>query len=113
MSNATTRISFKTPFILLCLFLAVAGPPLLRGLSLIVASGADPGCGARACHCSGFSRCGAQALGRVGFRSCGSRALEQGLRSCGTGLCCSLACGIFPDQGSSPCLHIDKWMFSH
>ena len=63
MSNATTRISFKTPFILFCLFLAVAGPSLLRGLSLIVVSGADPGCGAWASRCSGFPCCGAQALG--------------------------------------------------
>ena len=63
MSNATTRISFKTPFILFCLFLAVAGPSLLHGLSLIVVSGADPGCGAWASRCSGFPCCGAQALG--------------------------------------------------
>ena len=45
------------------------------------------------------------ALGHVGFNSCGqwlsscgSQALEHRLNSCGT------ACGIFPDQGSNPCL---------
>ena len=45
------------------------------------------------------------ALGHVGFNSCGqwlsscgSQALKHGLNSCGT------ACGIFPDQGSNPCL---------
>ena len=82
MSNATTRISLKPSFILFYLFLAVAGSSLLRGLSLIAVSGAYPGCGVRASHCSGFSHCGAQALGHVGFSSCGSRALEH--RSCGT-----------------------------
>ena len=52
--------------------------------------GATLHCGARASHCSGFSRCGAQALGAWasvvaarGLSSCGSRALECRLSSCG------------------------------
>ena len=45
-----------------------------------------------ASHCSGFSYCGAQALG--------PRALV--LVACRLG--CSAKCGIFPDQGSNPCL---------
>ena len=40
---------------------------------------------------------------RAGFSSCGSWALERRLSSCGTGLSCSTACGIFLDQGSNPC----------
>lgn len=37
--------------------------------------------------------------------SCGSRALKHKLNSCGHGLSCSAAaCGIFPDQGSNPCI---------
>ena len=44
-------------------------------------------CSAWASHCSGFSCCRAQALGCIGFSCCG----------------CSVACGIFPDQGSNLC----------
>ena len=36
--------------------------------------------------------------------SCGSKALERGLRSLPHGLHCSMACGIFPDQGANPAL---------
>ena len=39
----------------------------------------------------------------AGFRSCSSQALERGLVVV-QGLSCSKACGIFPDQGSNPCL---------
>ena len=39
----------------------------------------------------------------AGFSNCGSQALERRLSSCGAGLSCSAACGIFPDQGSNPC----------
>ena len=34
-----------------------------------------------------------------GFSSCSSRALEHRLSSCGAGLSCFTACGIFVDQG--------------
>ena len=43
--------------------------------------------------------------------SCGSLALERRLSSCGHGLSCSAACGIFPDQGSNRCplhWHVDS-----
>ena len=40
----------------------------------------------------------------AGFSSCGTQALERRLSSCGArGLSCSMACGIFPDQGWNPC----------
>ena len=62
----------------------------MRGLSLVVASGATLRCDARASHCSGFSCCGARALGAWasvvvahGLSSCGSQALESRLSSCG------------------------------
>ena len=70
----------------------------VRGLSLVVASG-----GYSSLWCAGFplrwllllrSTCSR----RAGFSSCGSWALERRLSSC------SAACGIFPDQGSNPCL---------
>ena len=48
-------------------------------------------CCARASHCDGFSCCGARALG------------AQASVVVARGLSCSAACGIFPDQGSTPC----------
>ena len=61
----------------------------MRGLSLVVASGATLRCRVRASHCGGFSCCGAQALGaRVsvvaarGVSSCGLWALERRFSSC-------------------------------
>ena len=77
-----------------------------RGLSLVAASR-----GYSSLPCAGFSCCRAQALGMWpsvvvarGLSSCGSRTLEC-RRSVVVvhGLSCSVACGIFPDQGSNPC----------
>ena len=61
-------------------------------------------CGALASHCGGFSDCEAQALGPRA-----SVAAAPGLWSAGSvvvalRLSCSTACGIFPNQGSDPCL---------
>ena len=83
----------------------------MRGLSLVVASGAYS-----SLKCTGFSlqwllllhssgsRC-------TGFSGCGARApvvVARGLWSAGSvvvghGLSCSTACGIFPDQESNSC----------
>ena len=63
----------------------------VRGLSLVAARGATLRCGARASRCSGFSCCGARALGMWASVVVAHR------------LSCSVACGIFPDQGSHPC----------
>ena len=63
----------------------------MRGLSLVVASGG---------HSS--SRCAGLSLSRPLFlRSTGSR--RAGSVIVAHGPSCSLACGIFPDQGSNPC----------
>ena len=52
----------------------------------------------------GFSY-GAQASGLAGFRSCSSQALEHvGSVAVALRLSCLTACGIFPAQGSNPCL---------
>ena len=59
--------------------------------------------GTRASHCRGFSF---QSTGSryAGFSSCSSQALEPvGSVVVVHGLSCSLACGIFPNQGSNPC----------
>ena len=60
-------------------------------------------CGARASHHGGFSCCRAWALGHTGFSSA-----TPGLQNTGSVVVAyrlsSAACGIFPDQGSNPCL---------
>ena len=61
------------------------------------------GCGAWASHCSGLSSQSTDSR-HVGFSSCGSRRQSAGSVVVDHGLSCSLACGIFPDQGSNPCL---------
>ena len=52
-----------------------------------------------------------------GLRSCGSQALEHRLSVVvAWGHSCSAACGIFPDQGSNPCLWhwpVDSLPLSH
>ena len=72
--------------------------------------------GGECSHCSGFSRCGAQARGAQA-----SVLVSHGLE----GLClvvvvhgpsCSVACGIFLDKGSDPCLlhwQVDSLPLSH
>ena len=63
----------------------------VRGLSLVVASGG---------HSS--SRCASPSLSRpLLFRGTGSR--RAGSIVVAHGPSCSVACGIFPDQGSNPC----------
>ena len=66
-------------------------------------------CDVQASYCSGFSSCRARAPGSqasvVAAHWCDivARPLEHRPSSCGTGLSCSEACGIFLDQGSNPC----------
>ena len=63
----------------------------MRGLSLVAASGG---------HSS--SRCAGLSLSRpLLLRSTGSRRADSVIVAHGPS--CSAACGIFPDQGSSPC----------
>ena len=57
-------------------------------------------CGAGPSPCDGFSHGGAEALGHAG-----SVVVAQGL-------CFSSACGVFPDQGSNPCL-LHWWVDSY
>ena len=59
--------------------------------SLLLCVEAALRCSARASHCSGFSCCVARALG--------ARASVVVAH----GLICSVACGIFADQGLNPC----------
>ena len=93
------------------LFLSVRVPCCCVGFSLVVVRGLLSGCDAWASHCSGFSCCRAWALGTWvsvvaahGFSSCGSWTLQHRLNSCGKGISCSVACGIFLDSGLNPCL---------
>ena len=89
-----TFLNGCTTFVFFC-----AGSSLLRGLSLVAASG-----GCSFLWCVGFSLCDfsccrAQALGPGGLqylRHIGSLVVTPRLN-------CSTECGIFPDQGLNPC----------
>ena len=63
----------------------------VRGLSLVVASG-----GHSSLRCAGFSLSWPLLLRSTGSRRAGSVVVAHGPS-------CSVACGIFPDQGSNPC----------
>ena len=74
------------------------------------------GCRERASPCGGFSCYWARALGRSGFHSCSSQAWSTGSVVVAHRLSCSVACGIFWDQGSNPCLlhwEVDLLPLSH
>ena len=63
----------------------------VRGLSPVVASG-----GHSSSRCAGLSLSRALLLRSTGSRRAGSVVVAHGPS-------CSVACGIFPDQGSNPC----------
>ena len=63
----------------------------VRGLSLVAASG-----GHSSSRCTGLSLSRPLLLRSTGSRRAGSAIVAHGPS-------CSAACGIFPDQGSSPC----------
>ena len=75
------------------------------------------------CSCSSLPRMGVSGPCRLLLQGTGSRHLSSvvaahGLQSTGIlvaqGLSCSTAAGIFPDQGSSPCLlQVDSLPLSH
>ena len=83
-----------------------------QGLSLAVNKwGLISSCSTQASHCGCFSYCSVWALeNRVSVAVVqGSVAVVPGLESTGSivvayGLSCPKGCGIFPDQGSNPCL---------
>ena len=83
------------------------GSSLLRaGLLQLWRAGATLCCGARASHCGGFSCCRAWTLGAQAS-VVAAHGLQQlwhvGSVVVAHGLSCSMACGIFLDQGSNPC----------
>ena len=89
-----------------------AGSSLLPGLfSSCCEWGLLSSCGAWASYGCGFSCCRARlqgmwasAVAAHGLSSGGSWTLEHRLNICGTRLILLLACGLFLDQGSNPCL---------
>ena len=73
-------------------------------------------CSSRASYGGGFLHGRELALEHVGFSRCSSQALEHRFNSCGTGASLLTACGLFPHQGSNPCLlhwHADSLPLSH
>ena len=110
-------LHFFFVFIILCIYFGCSGSSLLQRLfSSCDELGLLFRGSVQASHCRGFSCCGAWALGQVGFSNCSSQALEHRLNSCGHGLNCSSACGIFLAQGSNPCLlhwQVDSFPLTH
>ena len=103
-----------TPGFLIYLFaFGCTGSSLLQeGFLQVQSSGLGSSCGARASYSSGFSCSRAWAPGTwasvvaaPGLSSCDLLALGSADSVVAMhGLSCSEACGIFPDQGSNPCL---------
>ena len=80
-------------------FLAVLGLRFVRGLSLVAASGGHSSSRCRdrsSSQCAGLSLSRPLPLWGTGSRRAGSVVVAHGPS-------CSVACGIFPDQGSNPC----------
>ena len=77
-------------FIYLFIFGCVGCSFLCEGFLQLQRVGATLHRGARASHCRGLS------IAEHRLQTCK-------LSSCGSGLSCPAACGIFPDQGSNPC----------
>ena len=65
------------------------------------------GCSPWAFHCGGFSYCKARSLGHAGSVVLASRLQSSGSGVVTHGLSCSVACGIFPGQGSNT--HLLHW----
>ena len=86
LRNLTNNFFLKFIYLWLCwVFVSV------RGLSLVEASG-----GHSSSRCAGLSLSRPLLLRNTGSRRAGSVVVAH--RSS-----CSVACGIFPDQGSNPC----------
>ena len=86
-------------YLLFIFFLAVLGLRFVRGLSLVAASGGHSSSrhGDRSSsRCAGLSLPRPLPLRGTGSRRAGSVVVAHGPS-------CSVACGIFPDQGSNPC----------
>ena len=86
-------------YLFIYLFLAVLGLRFVRGSSPVAASG---GHSSSRCGDRSSSRCAGLSLSRpLPSRGTGSR--RAGSAVVAHGPSCSVACGIFPDQGSNPC----------
>ena len=87
------------PTLFIYLFLAVLGLRFVRGLSLVAASRGHSSswCGGHSSsRCTGLSLSWPLPLRGTGSRRAGSAVVAHRPS-------CSVACGIFPDQGSNPC----------
>ena len=86
-------------YLFIYLFLAVLGLRFVRGLSLVTASGGHSSSRYRdrsSSRCAGLSLSQPLPLRGTASRRAGSVVVAHGPS-------CSVACGIFPDQGSNPC----------
>ena len=105
-----------------CFIFGYAGSSQLCGLpSSLGEQGLLSSCGMWAAHCGGFSCCGSRMFGLQQLWHVGPVFVAPGLQSTGSivvahGLSCSVACGIFTDQGLNPHLlhsQVDSLPLSH
>ena len=90
-SSSSTANCVGFFFLIYLLFMSVLVFVSVRGLSPVAASG-----GHSSSRCAGLSLSRALLLRSTGSRRAGSAIAAHGPS-------CSVACGIFPDQGSNPC----------
>ena len=99
-SKAFLCCFFKKSFIYLCIIFGCAESPLLCGLFPFVASG-----GRSVVAVASLVEGGLRGMPHQHVFSCGGRALRHAASArAARGLSCSAIRGIFPDQGSNPCL---------
>ena len=100
------KYSWFTVLWLLNFYLSIFGYPrslfLHSGFPLVAVSGGDSSCSAWTSHCGGVSLWSLGSRAR-GLSSCGSRTWSAGSVVVAHWLSCSVACGIFLDQGWNPC----------
>ena len=84
----------------------------LAVMGLLCWAWAFSSCGERVCllWCMSLLR---WLLGCAGFSGFSSWALGTGSVVVGWGFSCFMACGIFTDQGSNPCLCLGRWTLYH
>ena len=87
-------------FLLLCRLSLVAAS---RGYSLVAVRGLLIAVASLIAE-HGLYSVQASVVAAHGLSSCGSWAPKHRLNSVAPGLSCPTACGVFPDQGSNPCL---------
>ena len=110
--NYDNFVILKILFIYLFIFGCIGSSLLYTGFLQLWQAGATLRCSAQTSHC------GLQAHVLQQLWSMCSVVVACELQSAGSlgvtqGFICSMACGIFPDQGLNPCPCIGRWILKH